>query len=52
LAGAAINITLFSYDGGVHLGINADRAAVTDPELFARCVSDSIDAALALAEHR
>jgi diacylglycerol O-acyltransferase / wax synthase len=48
LAGAAINITLFSYDGGVHLGINADRAAVTDPDLFARCVGDSIADALAL----
>lgn len=49
LAGAALNITLFSYDGGVHLGINADRAAVSDPELFVHCVRDSIDATLALA---
>ena len=29
-AGAAVNITLFSYDGTAHIGINADRAAVGD----------------------
>lgn len=29
-AGAAVNITLFSYDGAAHIGINADRAAVGD----------------------
>lgn len=29
-AGAAVNITLFSYDGVAHVGINADRAAVGD----------------------
>ena len=46
LAGAAINITLFSYDGNVHLGINADRAAVADHELFTRCLRDAIDETL------
>jgi diacylglycerol O-acyltransferase len=29
-AGAALNITLFSYDGVAQIGINADRAAVGD----------------------
>jgi len=29
-AGAAVNITLFSYNGVAHVGINADRAAVGD----------------------
>jgi len=29
-AGAAVNITLFSYDGVAQVGINADRAAVGD----------------------
>ena len=48
LAGAAINITLFSYDGTVHLGINSDRAAVVDHELFTRCVREAIDATLTL----
>jgi diacylglycerol O-acyltransferase len=49
LAGAAINITLFSYDGDVHLGINSDRAAVVDPDLFTRCVHEAIDATVSLA---
>jgi len=43
LAGAAINITLFSYDGSVHLGVNADRAAVSDHQLFTRCLRAAID---------
>ena len=47
LAGAAINITLFSYDGIVHLGINSDRAAV-DHDLFTRCLREAIDATLTL----
>ncbi|HYN34898.1 MAG TPA: wax ester/triacylglycerol synthase domain-containing protein [Ilumatobacteraceae bacterium] len=48
LAGAAINITLFSYAGAVHLGINSDRAAVVDHDLFTRCVREAIDATLTL----
>ena len=49
LAGAAINITLFSYDGHVHLGINSDRAAVVDPDLLTRCVCEALEATLSLA---
>jgi len=49
LAGAAINITLFSYDGTVHLGVNADRAAVTDFELFTRCLRAALDDTVALS---
>ncbi len=49
LAGAAINITLFSYDGTVHLGVNSDRAAVVDYDLFARCLRSAIDDTVALA---
>lgn len=37
-AGAAVNITLFSYAGQCHVGINADRAAVTDPGLLSECI--------------
>lgn len=48
-AGAAINITLFSYDGTVHLGVNADRAAVTDHELFTRCLRAALDDTVALS---
>jgi hypothetical protein len=43
LAGAAINITLFSYDGVVHLGVNSDRSAVTDSERFTRCLRAAVD---------
>jgi len=50
LAGAAINITLFSYDGTVHLGVNTDRAAVGDHDLFARCLRDAIDDTVALSQ--
>jgi WS/DGAT/MGAT family acyltransferase len=49
LAGAAINITLFSYDGTVHLGVNADRAAVADHDLFVRCLREAIDDTISLA---
>ena len=38
LSGAAVNVTLFSYDGEVQLGINTDRAAVPDPGLFTDCL--------------
>ena len=34
LGGAAINVTLFSYNGEVWVAINTDRAAVPDPEVF------------------
>jgi diacylglycerol O-acyltransferase / wax synthase len=50
LAGAAINITLFSYDGAVHLGVNSDRAAVADHALLARCLRAAIDDTVALSQ--
>jgi WS/DGAT/MGAT family acyltransferase len=49
LAGAAINITLFSYDGTVHLGINSDRAAIEDHALLTRCLHAAIDDTIALS---
>ena len=50
LAGAAINITLFSYDGTVHLGVNSDRAAVDDLDLLTRCLRAAIDDTVALSQ--
>lgn len=41
-AGAAINVTLFSYDGNVNLGITTDDAAVTDRALFLRCIDQAL----------
>ncbi len=42
LAGAAVNVTLFSYDGQLQLGINSDRAAVPDPERLIECMEEGI----------
>jgi len=42
-AGAGVNITLFSYAGTCHVGINADRAAVTEPALLLECTRKSFD---------
>ncbi len=38
LGGAAVNFTLFSYDGTCYIGINSDRRAVTDPTLLTQFV--------------
>ncbi len=47
-AGAAVNITLFSYDGVLHLGVNLDAKAVDDRPEFMACLRAGIDATLAL----
>lgn len=49
LAGAAINITLFTYDGTGHLGITTDRAAVEHERLL-DCLQSALDDLLALAD--
>ena len=41
-AGAAINITLFSYDGEVRMGITTDAAAVTDRARFLASIDEAI----------
>ena len=48
LSGAAANITLFSYDGAVQVGITSDRAAIPDAQAFAGCLEDGMDEVLAL----
>ncbi|MFZ4719673.1 MAG: wax ester/triacylglycerol synthase domain-containing protein [Ilumatobacteraceae bacterium] len=37
-AGSALNVTLMSYDGTCCIGINADAAAVPDPDVLADCM--------------
>jgi WS/DGAT/MGAT family acyltransferase len=37
-AGAAVNVTLYSYDGVCQIGVNCDRAAVPDAELLTECL--------------
>jgi WS/DGAT/MGAT family acyltransferase len=48
LAGAASNVTCFSYDGTLGIGINVDPAAVTDPALFVECMRKGLDEVLAV----
>jgi len=47
--GSAANITLMSYCGTCHLGVNTDVGAVTDPEVFLECLREGFDEVLALA---
>lgn len=42
LAGSAINITFFSYDGTAHLAISTDVAAMSDPDAFVEDLETSI----------
>jgi len=49
LAGAAVNVTAFSYDGEMQIGINADPAAVAEPERLVACLKRGFDEVLALA---
>jgi diacylglycerol O-acyltransferase len=48
LAGASANLTVFSYDGTMHVGINTDPAAVEDPALFLECMHKAFDEVLAV----
>jgi diacylglycerol O-acyltransferase / wax synthase len=41
-AGAALNVTLFSYDGTVNLGITTDQSAITDRAVLLRCLDEAI----------
>lgn len=47
LAGAGLNVTLFSYGDAAHLGINMDPAAITDPTRFVTCLREGFDEVLA-----
>lgn len=49
LAGAAANITLLSNCDDVHLGINVDLGAVSDPDVFLACLQESFDEVLKVA---
>ena len=49
LAGAAINVTLLSYLDQIHIGINVDPAAVTEPDRFVACYRAGWDEVLAMA---
>ena len=40
--GQALSIGLTSYDGGVYYGLNADRDAMTDIDVLASCIEESL----------
>ncbi|MBW2280987.1 MAG: wax ester/triacylglycerol synthase family O-acyltransferase [Deltaproteobacteria bacterium] len=48
-AGAAVNVTLFSYDGQLQVGINSDRAAVREPQLLVECMEKGFAEVLSIA---
>ena len=50
LAGAGANITVFSYDGVMHIGVNTDPAAVEDPALFLACLKQGLDEIVSVAQ--
>lgn len=49
--GAAMSITLISHLDTGCIGIEADLAAVSDPDLLARCIEGALDEVLALVHH-
>ena len=50
LSGVAFNLTLLSYLGKLDMGINTDAAAVTEPEMLARFIGESVDEFVKLAD--
>ena len=50
LAGAALNVTAFSYDGTMYLGLSSDPAAVEDTALLVECIRKGIDEVLAVVD--
>ena len=49
LTGAAVNVALFSYLDDLHIGINMDPAAVTEPDRLMAALRAGWDDVLALA---
>jgi hypothetical protein len=50
MAGASINVTAFSYDGTMHVGINMDPAAVSQPKLLVECLKGGFQEVLAVPD--
>lgn len=49
LAGAALNITLLSYQNDLNIGVTSDPAAVPDPDVLMECLRAGFDEILDLA---
>ncbi|MEZ5251725.1 MAG: WS/DGAT domain-containing protein [Ilumatobacteraceae bacterium] len=52
LGGVAFNLTLLSYNHSLDMGVNIDRAAVTEPELLRTCLEGAFDDLLAVPTRR
>lgn len=50
LSGSALNVTLLSYCDDLHVGVNVDPAAVTDPAGLHACLIEGFDEVRKLAE--
>ena len=48
-AGAAANLTLFSYRDQAEVTLNADAAAIPDPDVLIECMRKGFDEVLACA---
>jgi WS/DGAT/MGAT family acyltransferase len=48
LSGSALNVTLFSYDGYVHIAANRDPAAIPDGDVLAECLRAGVAEVLAV----
>ncbi len=48
-AGAALNITLFSYQSTVYLGVTTDSGAIADRHAFLACLDNAIEATVGSA---
>lgn len=49
LAGAAVNVTLLSYQNELNVGVNVDPAAIPDTDVFMECLRTAYDDLLDLA---
>jgi diacylglycerol O-acyltransferase / wax synthase len=47
--GAALNVTLLSYNGTCGIGVTVDTAAVPDTEVFMACLAEGFKEVLAFA---
>ena len=52
LPGCAVMIGMLSHNGTCCIGVNADAAAVSDPQLLQRCLVEGFEEVLALGEAR
>ena len=50
LAGAAVNVALLSHLGTCGIGVEVDRAAVPDIDVFRECLTEAFDEIVALGE--